>query len=147
MNGFRISPEALDLEALRAGCLSLRAGAFTSFEGWVRDLNEGEAVLRLEYEAYASMAEKEGGRILKEAEQRWPLLALVAEHRVGLLEIGDCAVYGGGASMHRAAAFEACRYVIDEVKERVPIWKKEHYATGVTGWINCHKVPDNTESE
>lgn len=142
---FLIQPEPLALDELRVACRHPRAGAFAGFEGWVRNLNEGEAVQRLEYEAYQAMAEKEGNVIIQEATQRWDLIALVAEHRVGMLEIGDCAVFVGVASMHRAAAFEACRYLIDEIKDRVPIWKKEHYISGATGWINCHKVLDDSK--
>ncbi|MGB0370617.1 MAG: molybdenum cofactor biosynthesis protein MoaE [Opitutales bacterium] len=137
---FRIQAETIQIEKLRDQCLADRAGAYTAFEGWVRDLNEGQSVHSLEYEAYQELAEKEGERILEEAREKWDIICAVAEHRVGHLAIGDCAIYVGVASQHRAAAFEACRYIVDSVKDRVPIWKKEHYASGATEWINCHKV-------
>ena len=108
-----------------------------TFEGWVRDHNEGEAVHALEYEAYPELAEKEGHRILIEARERFGVIGLAAVHRVGRLRIGELAVWVGVSAAHRGAAFDACRYVIDELKARVPIWKKEHYATGASGWINC----------
>ncbi|MEM7673076.1 MAG: molybdenum cofactor biosynthesis protein MoaE [Verrucomicrobiota bacterium] len=137
---FCIQPSPIQIEKLRAQCLADRAGAYTSFEGWVRDLNEGQKVNSLEYEAYQVLAEKEGTSILAEARERWDILSAVAEHRVGHLAIGDCAIYVGVSSQHRAAAFEACRYIVDSVKDRVPIWKKEHYTSGSTEWINCHKT-------
>ena len=91
----------------------------------------------LEYEAHAGIAEKEGAKILAEAKQRFAIETAVCEHRVGKLAIGDCAVWVGVSAGHRGAAFDACRYIIDETKARVPIWKKEHYASGETGWVNC----------
>lgn len=137
---FRIKSNPIDISALRERCLAEGAGAYTAFEGWVRDNNEGHSVNSLEYEAYAELAEKEGSKILEEARKRWPIISLTAEHAVGHLRIGDCAIYVGVSSKHRADAFEACRYIVDNVKDRVPIWKKEHYTTGATEWINCHKV-------
>jgi molybdopterin synthase catalytic subunit len=134
---FRISEQPLDLAVLRAELTDPRAGAFVAFEGWVRNLNEGRPVLSLEYEAYAELAEREGGRILAEARTKFALLDAVCVHRTGHLQLGDLAVWTGVTAPHRAAAFDACRYVIDEVKARVPIWKKEHYTDGATQWINC----------
>jgi molybdopterin synthase catalytic subunit len=98
---------------------------------------DGEAVQALEYEAHQAIAEKEGARIVEEALARFAVTAIHCEHRVGKLAIGDCAVWVGVSADHRGAAFDACRYVIDETKARVPIWKKEHYASGATGWVNC----------
>lgn len=134
---FRISPTPLELPALRAPLADARAGALVTFEGWVRDHNEGQAVQSLAYEAYVPLAEAEGERILAEARARFGLLGAVAVHRVGHLALGDLAVWVGVTAAHRAAAFEACRYIIDEAKSRLPIWKKEHYASGTTAWINC----------
>ena len=124
---------------LRASVSSTQqaAGACVTFEGWVRNHNEGEAVQALEYEAHQAIAEKEGARIVAEAMTRFAVTAVHCEHRVGKLGIGDCAVWVGVSADHRGAAFDACRYVIDETKARVPIWKKEHYASGATGWVNC----------
>jgi hypothetical protein len=86
-------------------------------------------VQALEYEAHQAIAEKEGARIVAEAMTRFAVTAVYCEHRVGKLAIGDCAVWVGVSADHRGAAFDACRYVIDEAKARVPIWKKEHYAS------------------
>ncbi len=134
---FRISSEPLDPTALARTLADARAGACVTFEGWVRNRNEGQPVLSLEYEAYALLADKEGARILTEAREKFDLLGAVCVHRVGHLQLGELAVWVGVTAEHRGAAFDACRYLIDETKARVPIWKKEHYASGVTAWINC----------
>ena len=134
---FRISPTPLDPAALQRALNDMRAGACVSFEGWVRNRNDGQPVRSLEYEAYASLAEKEGSRILAEAREKFPILAAECVHRVGHLQLGELAVWVGVTAEHRGAAFDACRYIIDETKARAPIWKKEHYASGATAWINC----------
>ncbi|MEY4938283.1 MAG: hypothetical protein RIQ93_18 [Verrucomicrobiota bacterium] len=134
---FRLTSAAIDDPALRRALVNSRAGACVTFEGWVRDRNEGQPVLALEYEAYAPLAEKEGARILAEAREKFALVGAAAVHRVGHLQLGEMAVWVGVTAEHRGAAFEACRYIIDEAKARVPIWKKEHYASGATAWINC----------
>jgi len=134
---FKIQSEPIDPRALEARLRDDRAGACVTFEGWVRDHNEGEAVTALEYEAHEPIAVAEGEKILAEARERFDVLAIHAEHRVGALAIGDCAVWVGVSAAHRGAAFDACRWVIDEIKARVPIWKKEHYAGGDSGWVNC----------
>lgn len=113
------------------------SGGFVSFEGWVRDHNEGRDVTRLEYEAYSSMAEKEGAIILDEAREKFDIVSLACVHRIGLLEIGELAVWVGVSAVHRGPAFDACQYVINQVKVRVPVWKKEYYSDGDTGWVNC----------
>ena len=140
MNGFEFSDTPLDVEQLKARLTHDRAGGFASFEGWVRNHNEGRDVGRLQYEAFAAVAEKEGSRIVAEAIERFGVTAAHCVHRVGDLEIGDVAVWVGVSAEHRGEAFVACRYIIDEIKSRVPIWKKEHYSDGITGWINCERV-------
>jgi molybdopterin synthase catalytic subunit len=134
---FRISPTPLDPAALQKQLGDVRAGACVTFEGWVRNRNEGQPVLSLEYEAYALLAETEGERILAEAREKFALLSAAGVHRVGHLQLGELAVWVGVTAEHRGAAFDACRYIIDEAKARLPIWKKEHYASGATAWINC----------
>jgi len=137
MSAFRITDQPLQPEAERNALASPDCGGFVAFEGWVRNRNEGQEVLALEYQAYEALALKEGERILAEAAERFPILAASCAHRVGRLEIGDIAVWVGVSSAHRDEAFKACRYIIDEVKHRVPIWKKEHYVGGDSGWVNC----------
>lgn len=134
---FKISSTPLDPRALQADLLDRRAGACVTFEGWVRNHNEGQSVQSLEYEAYVPLAEKEGMKILAEAQARFALLGAICIHRVGHLQLGEAAVWVGVVAAHRGAAFDACRYIIDETKARAPIWKREHYVSGTSAWINC----------
>lgn len=138
-NTFQISPEPLQIDALKHHLLNSHAGALATFEGWVRNHNEGQPVDQLEYSSYPALANKEGQRIIAEAHERFAIDAAIAQHRAGLLAIGDIAVWVGVSAAHRGAAFDACRYIIEEIKGRVPIWKKEYYSSGVTGWVNCHQ--------
>ena len=138
-----IASNAIDPDALRRKLTDPAAGAYCGFEGWVRNLNEGQTVLRLEYEVYAPLAVSEGERILAEAGAEFPHLRAFCVHREGLLEIGDCAVWVGVSSPHRDEAFQACRYIIDQVKVRLPIWKKEYYVDGNSGWVNCERCAAN----
>lgn len=134
---FRLNAEPLDTVRLHSELADPSCGGFTFFEGRVRDHNEGHAVTRLEYEAFPALALKEGQRILAEAAERYGVLQASCSHRVGDLTIGDVAVWIGVATHHRAEAFSACRFIIDEVKRRVPIWKKEYYENGDSGWVHC----------
>jgi len=134
---FKIASTPIDSAALLNELRHGRAGACVTFEGWVRDLNEGRPVTALEYEAYVPLAEKEGQRIVAEAMEKYAVLTVVSAHRIGSLRVGDLAVWIGVVAQHRSAAFDACRYVIDELKARLPIWKRERYADGTSEWINC----------
>jgi molybdopterin synthase catalytic subunit len=134
---FKISNDSISIAELVSSLSHAKAGACATFEGWVRNHNEGQAVASLEYEAYVELAEAEGNRIMTEAKAKFDLLAAEALHRVGHLQIGDMAVWVGVAAAHRGPAFDACRFIIDELKSRVPIWKKEHYVAGTSAWINC----------
>jgi len=136
MKQFGLSETPIDPAALRAQLQRVDAGGFVSFEGWVRSSNAGRAVLRLGYQAYGPLAEREGQRIVDAAVERHGALAALCVHRVGLLELGEMAVYVGVAAAHRNAAFACCREIIDEVKAHVPVWKNEHYADGESGWIH-----------
>lgn len=129
----------IEPDRLRRELFDSAAGAYAGFEGWIRNENEGQRVLRLEYEAYEPLALKEGEKVIAEAMDNYPLLHASCVHRSGLLEIGDCAVWVGVSSAHRDEAFLACRYIIDQVKVRLPIWKKEHYVGGDSGWVNCER--------
>ena len=133
---FSLSDTPFDTAALRAELLDARVGAFASFEGWVRDHNAGRAVSGLRYEAYAALAEREGGAILDEARMRFDILEAACVHRTGDLALGELAVWVGVTAAHRDAAFAACRWIIDEVKARVPIWKHERYSDGAAGWLH-----------
>lgn len=144
MSRFRFSEAALDVQALRCELADPSCGGFAAFEGWVRDHNEGQQVLRLEYESFVPLAVREGERVIDEACERFGLHNLLCVHRLGELQLGEVAVWVGAAAAHREEAFRACRYIIDEVKHRLPIWKKEHYLGGDSGWVNCERcaIPD-----
>ena len=133
---FRLSGTPLDVAAQREAMLHARAGAHASFEGWVRDHNDGRAVSGLHYDAYARIAEEEGARVINEAIDRFDIVDAACIHRTGDLEVGDLAVWVGVTAGHRDAAFAACRFIIDEVKSRVPIWKRERYRDGDAGWLH-----------
>ena len=134
---FSVSDIPIDPVAVRESVADNSCGALVVFEGWIRDHNEGQAVDRLEYEVYRPLAEKEGDVIINEAHDRFGITNAICIHREGLLELGDIAVIVCVSSAHRGQAFDACRYIIDEVKTRLPIWKKEHYSSGISEWVNC----------
>jgi len=142
---FRLSPTTIAVEQLKASLENPQAGAIVCFEGIVRNHNEGKAVLSLEYEAYESLAENEAAKILNEARQNFSIISALCVHRTGLLDIGDAAVFVGVTSAHRDASLQACRFIIDEIKTRLPIWKKETYQDGSADWVNCQHT--HTESQ
>lgn len=133
---FSLSNTPIDTDALKRLVNTPEAGAYVAFEGWVRENNEGKKVTALEYEAYAELAVKEGKKILEEAGQ-FAILKAHCVHRTGPLKIGELAVIVVVSSAHRQAAFAACEFIINEIKTRVPIWKRESYADGSTSWVNC----------
>ncbi len=138
MGSFSLSDTPLDaaaISALSSGLARGQAGALVTFEGRVRDTNDGRMVIDLEYEAYPAVCLTEGQAVMEEAASQPGVLAARCVHRVGTLAVGDVAVWVGVIGGHRGDAFTACRYIIDEVKRRVPIWKKERYADGTSGWI------------
>jgi molybdopterin synthase catalytic subunit len=126
--------------ALIAEVRSPEYGAISSFIGTVRELNDGRKVSGIEYSAYSAMAEVELTRILDEAEERFGVDALVVEHRTGQLELGDVSVAIVVAHAHRAPALDCTRFVIEEIKKRVPIWKMEHYQDGTREWVDPTRV-------
>ena len=145
MNRFEITAQAIDPDVFRQRLLDPACGAYVQFDGWVRNHNEGQRVLRLEYEVYEPLAVKEGQGIIDEAIERFGVNNACCVHRSGLLQITDLAVIVAVSSPHRDAAFQACRYIIDETKARLPIWKKEHYENGEAEWVNCkHHGPGSS---
>jgi adenylyltransferase/sulfurtransferase len=140
---FRFASASLDESTLRAELSDPTCGGYAAFEGWVRDHNEGRRVRRLEYEAFEPLAIKEGERIIAEAIAQFGVARAACVHRIGALEVGEKAVWVGVTARHRDEAFRACRYIIDEVKHRVPIWKKEHYESGDSGWVNCERCAEH----
>lgn len=130
-----IAHETIDPLALERAVRSTAAGATVTFLGIVRETSDdGKAVDGLQYEAHESMARETLETIASEARDRFGDVRLAIVHRVGDLAVGEIAVAVVAASAHRAQAFEACRYAIDELKERAPIWKKEHYTGGASAW-------------
>jgi len=138
-----VTADPIETTSLRQSLSNAGAGGFCAFEGWVRNENDGRTVERLEYEAYEPLVVSEGNKVLAEAQQRFPFLTARCVHRTGMLEIGDLAVWVGVAAPHRDEAFKACRYIIDELKVRLPIWKKEHYVDGDSGWVNCERCAEH----
>lgn len=134
---FEIRDTVIDCDALRANMHNPAAGALVIFEGRVRNVNEGRAVSSLEYEAYAGMCHNLGQRMLEEAREKFGVLDIQCVHRTGHLQIGDVAVWLGVSDGHRGDAFAACRWLIDEIKRELPIWKREHYVDGPAEWVRC----------
>jgi molybdopterin synthase catalytic subunit len=132
---FNLTRTPIEPDALQRKLAAADAGASVSFEGRVRRHNQGREVSSLEYEAFGELAEKEGTRIMDEAREKFAVISAACIHRVGHLQVGELAVWAAVTAEHRTEAFAACRYIIDEVKARVPIWKREHYGSGPTAWI------------
>ncbi|MEM0966274.1 MAG: molybdenum cofactor biosynthesis protein MoaE [Verrucomicrobiota bacterium] len=139
---FTLLAEPINPGSLREKMLHPQAGAFSNYEGWVRSQNEKKEVTALSYTAYPELAQTVAETILSEAKERFDIIDCRCVHRTGLLEVGDLAVWIGVTSSHRESAFLACRYIIDNVKHRIPIWKKESYIDGTSAWIENHEVGD-----
>jgi molybdopterin synthase catalytic subunit len=135
---FRIVRRRIDLAALDRAVRDPRAGAIVTFVGTTRNENAGRSVRRLEYEAFASMATKEMRRLAADAARRWALRKVAMVHRIGVVPVGEASVAIAVAAGHRGEAFEASRWLIDRLKEIVPIWKKEHYRGGEI-WIGAQQ--------
>lgn len=143
----RIRAAALSLDEVTREVRHPGAGAIATFEGTVRDVNEGRAVTLLEYEAYGPMAEAEIAKILDEILAEIPGVRVAAVHRIGALSVGDAAVLCAASAPHRGEAFRACRLAIDRIKARLPIWKREHGPDGPywVGWEDARCSPDDHE--
>jgi molybdopterin synthase catalytic subunit len=131
----------LDVAALVAEVQHPAAGATVLFVGTVREVNDGRAVTGIDYTAYETMAGRELRAVLDEAADRFAPTAIVAEHRVGYLELGEASVAIVVTHAHRAAAYDASRYVIEQLKRRVPVWKREHYVDGAREWVSPAPPP------
>jgi molybdopterin synthase catalytic subunit len=132
-----LSLEPINGQTLRGEYASHTGGALVVFEGIVRNYSMGQEVVRLEYEATPALAIAEYECIVQEASRHYPLIWTRCVHRIGNVAPGETAIWLGVATGHRAEAFDACRYLIDHIKARLPIWKKEHYINGDSGWINA----------
>lgn len=133
---FYLSDKRLEDMGERLSAKNERGGAWVWFEGRVRNDNEHKEVTHLQYESYEKLTVTEAQRIIDEAKQKYDILDIRSAHRVGNVPVGEISVVVGVLAQHRPAAFEACRYLIDQFKERLAIWKKTNYADGQSVWVN-----------
>jgi molybdopterin synthase catalytic subunit len=133
---FSLSTDSIDVPLLREELLDVEAGGFCSFEGWVRNHHLGKGVVSLDYETYGALAVKQGNAVVAEALDKFDIMDVRVVHRTGSLSPGDLAIWIGVTAAHRAAAFEACRFLIDIIKDSVPIWKHEFYKDGTDAWVD-----------
>lgn len=136
---FRLTHSPIDYHAVTESVRHPHCGAVVLFLGTVRDLTGEQVTVFLEYEAYAPMAEKKLAEIEAEARKKWPVGEIAIVHRLGRLEVGEVSVAVAVSTPHRADAFDACRFVIDTLKEVVPIWKKENAPDGTGDWVHQSK--------
>ena len=132
----RLTRNPIDYHALTEQVRRNDCGAVVLFLGTVRDLTGDQVTVALDYDAYPAMAEKKMAEIEADTRGRWPVGAIVMEHRLGHLEVGEVSVAVAVSCPHRGDAFDACRHAIDRLKELVPIWKKENWADGSTEWVH-----------
>lgn len=137
MIDINITSEPLDVQACIAAVMRPDCGGIDVFIGTVRSATAGKAVMRLEFEAYEPMAQREMQKIAEQACDRWPVQHIVIHHRTGVLDVGEIPVIIAVSAAHRAAAFDACRFAIDTLKQTVPIWKKEVFEDGEV-WVAAH---------
>jgi len=137
VTNIKITSDPLDIQTCVDWVMSPGSGGIDIFIGTVRDSTHGKRVVNLEFEAYEQMAEREMNRIAAFASVNWPLDRILIHHRTGRLSIGEIPVIIAVSAAHRAAAFEACRYAIDTLKQSVPIWKKEIFEDGEI-WVAAH---------
>ncbi|PJJ84984.1 molybdenum cofactor biosynthesis protein MoaE [Mucilaginibacter auburnensis] len=133
----KISSHALDIQHCTNWVMSPDCGGIDVFIGTVRNATKGKTVVRLEFEAYEVMALTEMEKIAEQAFDKWPVQKILIHHRTGVLQVGEVPVIIAVAAAHRGAAFDACRYIIDTLKETVPIWKKEFFEDGAV-WVAAH---------
>ena len=136
MNRASVVTEPIDTAAVLREVGSPAHGAAILFVGTVREMNDGKPVTGMEYTAYVPMAEKEMAAIAREASDRFDGADVVIVHRIGELAIGEASVAVAAAHAHRDAAYQASRYAIEQLKKRVPVWKREHYTDGTREWID-----------
>lgn len=141
MSAVRLTDHSIDVAALTREVAAADRGAITIFLGTVRNSNDGRPVSGIDYSAYDAMALAEMDRIVEEARERFTGVVIAIEHRVGTLAVGDVSVAIACGHAHRAPALDANRFVIEELKRRVPIWKREHYLDGTSEWVDPLRRP------
>ncbi|MDN3549043.1 molybdenum cofactor biosynthesis protein MoaE [Mucilaginibacter aquaedulcis] len=132
-----LSAEVLNIQSCIDWIMSPESGGIDVFIGTVRNATKGKTVFKLDFEAYEPMAISEMEKIAKQALEKWPVQKVLIHHRTGTLQIGEVPVIIAVSAAHRDAAFDACRYVIDTLKQTVPIWKKEAFEDGDV-WVAAH---------
>ncbi|GAA3985025.1 molybdenum cofactor biosynthesis protein MoaE [Mucilaginibacter dorajii] len=132
-----LSKETLNIQSCIDWVMSPESGGIDVFIGTVRNATKGKSVLKLDFEAYEPMAISEMEKIAKQAFEKWPVQKVLIHHRTGLLQIGEVPVVIAVSAAHRDAAFDACRFIIDTLKQTVPIWKKEAFEDGEV-WVAAH---------
>jgi molybdopterin synthase catalytic subunit len=132
----QLTHESIDFASLTESVRSNAAGAVLLFLGTVREMTDGRQTIALDYEAFPEMAKAKFEELIAEARENWPIVNAAIVHRLGRLELGDVSVAVAVSTPHRQQAFEAGRYLIDRLKEVVPIWKKENWADGTTEWVH-----------
>ena len=137
MTDIQLSPTPLEVQRCLDFVSDAAVGGIDVFVGTVRNQTKGKEVLKLEFEAYEPMALREMQKLADQAREKWDVLRIAVHHRTGVLGVGEIPVIIAVSAAHRAAAFDACRYIIDTLKETVPIWKKEYFAGGEV-WVNAH---------
>ena len=140
---FEITSQPIVREELVKRFLTTEIGALVTFEGLVRNKNHEKRVQSLEYEVFESLARQEGNRIIGEARERFAIHQAFGIHRQGHLQLSDLAVCILATAVHRGPAFQACEYIINQIKTRLPIWKKEYYSYGKALWVNCQDHQDD----
>ncbi len=136
MDHVALVDDPIDHAALTESVRSDQAGAVVSFLGTVREMTGDRRTVALDYDAYPQMAEAKMRELVAETREKWPVVNVAVEHRLGHLELGEISVAVAVSAPHRDQAFEAGRYLIDELKVRVPVWKKENWADGTTEWVH-----------
>lgn len=131
-----LTPDPIDTSRLLESVRSPAAGAIVLFVGTTREMTDGRQTAWLEYEAYAEMARQQLERLAAEARHRWPIVGLAVAHRLGRVPLAETSVAVVVSTPHRSAAFAAGEWLIDQLKQQVPIWKREHYADGATEWVH-----------
>jgi len=140
---FSLSEKNIDTVQLKQQVVNPESGGFVSFEGWVRNHNDvdgksKQVVTELHYEAHEKLAEKVGQSIINDALNKFDINAACCTHRIGQLKVGEMAIWVGVSADHRQAAFQACEYILNQTKAKVPIWKNEFYQNGESGWVEAN---------
>lgn len=140
-----VSTDPLSLEAAVQNVTDPAHGAIDTFIGTVRNTHEGKSVTGITYDVHKGLAEKVFYDICAEAQGVWPNTRYYVAHYQGILDVGGTSIVIAVSSPHRAESFEACRYIIEEIKKRAPVWKKEHYVDGMSDWLTGHSLNDEAE--